>query len=135
MEEKFKDIERLVKEAGLEAPSTAFLNKVMCGVENARSNKEKMYTPLISRNSWVVITTSLICLVCLALLIPNTEKSIFSEINFSLFNSIKFNSVKVSNPFLDFKFHKATLYGVVFLAILFFIQLPFLKRRIDKSFF
>lgn len=134
MEERFKDIERLVKEAGLDTPSVTFLSEVMCSIENTRSYKEKVYTSLISRNSWIVIIASLICLVCLALLIPNTEKSIFSEIYFSLFDSIKFNSVKVSNPFLDFKFYKATLYGVVFLAILFFIQIPILKRRIDKNF-
>ena len=129
MEERFKDIERLVKEAGLEVPSATFLSKVMYGVENTRSYKKKECTPLISRKSWIVSTILLICWVCLALLIPNTKESIFSEINFSLFNSIK-----IGNPFLDFKFYKATLYGVMLLAFLFFIQLPFLKRRIDKNF-
>lgn len=129
MEEKFKNIKYLVKEAGIDTPSANFLDKVMHGVENTRSYKQKAYEPLISGNLWVVIMSLLICLVCLALFLPDTEKSVFSKINFSILNNIK-----IDNPFVNFKFYKATLYGVIFLAILFLIQLPFLKRRIDENF-
>ncbi|WP_062057751.1 hypothetical protein [Aquimarina longa] len=129
MEEQFKDVECLVKEAGLNTPSANFLNNVMCNVETIKNYQEKAYKPLISKRSWLVIAMGVISLICLTLFLPDTKNSIFSEVNLSIVKIIKINDF-----FSGFKFYKTTVYGIVFLAVLFFIQVSFLKRRIDKSF-
>lgn len=129
MEERFKDIEHLIKEADLHHPSIDFSKNVMGQIEALAEQKEMVYRPLISKKTWLIISVVL-ALIFIALIFLTDEKgSILNRIDLSFLN---FENLK--NPLSGFTFHKTTLYGILFFAILFFVQIPLLKRRIDRSF-
>lgn len=126
MEEQYSDIKKLVKEAGIENPSAGFLQNVMSEIKVASIHKPMVYQPLISKRAWVVISLLIIgILVSLPFLSEGT--SILSALDLSFLN---LNEHK--NPFADFRLHNSTMYGIIFLAILFMVQISVIKRRIDK---
>ncbi|TSE10652.1 MULTISPECIES: hypothetical protein [Aquimarina] len=129
MEEQYKnDIQHLVKEAGLESPSANFMNNIMKEIE-VSSQKSLNYTPLISKKTWLIVALVIVSILGILLLLSDNEVSILHTIDFSFLKVID-----LDNPFSDFTLHKTTLYGILFLALLFFVQIPILKRRIDSSF-
>ncbi|WP_027395494.1 hypothetical protein [Aquimarina latercula] len=126
MEEQFNDIKKLVKEVGLENPSVDFLQNVMRSVENTSADQPLAYQPLISRKAWVVIGLIVIgILISLPFLSEGTWA--LRKFDLSLFSLFDFK-----NPFSDFRLHTTTAYGIIFLAILFIVQITIIKRRIDK---
>ncbi|MBG6132434.1 preprotein translocase subunit SecG [Aquimarina sp. EL_43] len=129
MEEQYKDIKGLVKEAGLETPSVNFLKNVMDQVELSAIEVSPVYKPLISKKVWFVVGVAVAVLLCTIPFLSESKESILSTIDFSFFNKISFK-----NPFSEFTFHKTTIYGILFLALLFLIQITILKRRIDRRF-
>lgn len=129
MEEQYKEMKHLIKEAGIDHPSSGFLQNVMNQIETSEVQKLSVYTPLISRKAWLVIGTAIVMLLLFMPFLSDSNESILNTMDFSFLNKIS-----VENPFSDFKFHKTTIYGILFLAILFFIQIPMLKNRIDKNF-
>ncbi len=128
MEEQFKDIKHLVKEAGVDHPSSDFLKNVMQSVEIS-SKKALVYKPLISKKIWFVIGLIIVGLLFILPFLSQGKVSIIDTIDFSFLNLKRIN-----NPLSGFTFHKTTTYGMLFLAILFFVQIPLLKRRIDRNF-
>ncbi len=129
MEEQFKDIGDLVKDAGLETPSVDFLDAVMSKVDVDQVNSSVLYKPLISNVAWMVIGFIVVMVVCLLLLFDGGENSIFDKIDVVGLSLTSFN-----NPFKGYTFHKTTVYGILFLSFLFFVQVPMLKRKMDKDF-
>ncbi|WP_103070758.1 hypothetical protein [Aquimarina sediminis] len=129
MEEQYKDIKYLVKEAGVDQPSSGFMKAVMNQIEVSEGQQVKAYKPLISNKNWLVIGVITLILVGVIPFLPDNKESFFTVIDFSFFDK-----VNLQNPFSDFTFHKSTIYGILFLAILFFVQIPILKRRIDKDY-
>ncbi|WP_299213905.1 hypothetical protein [uncultured Aquimarina sp.] len=124
MEEQYKDIKRLVKEAGAEHPSVDFLQNVMSEIKITSVDRSITYQPLISKKAWLVMGVLIIgILISLPFLSEGT--SILDKMDFSFLNGVK-------NPFAGFKLHSATMYGIIFLAILFMVQITVIKRRIDK---
>jgi len=128
MEEKFKDIEKLVKEAGVHTPSSNFLHNVMNQVE-ASSKSSTVYKPLISKSGWVFIGLFTVGLFISLIFSPSSKMSILDTIDLSFLNVIK-----VKNPFSGFILPKTTMYGILFLGILFFVQVTVLSKRIHRSF-
>ncbi|MBW1295564.1 hypothetical protein [Aquimarina litoralis] len=128
MEEPYNDIRGLVKEAGNESPSMDFLQNVMHEVSAIPKHKSIEYQPLISKRAWVIIGICVISIL-ITLLYLSESKSIFDNVNMYFPNVSKFE-----NPFSDFKFHNTTMYGIIFLAILFAIQITVIKRRMDKTY-
>ncbi|AXT63299.1 hypothetical protein D1816_24145 [Aquimarina sp. AD10] len=129
MDKQYKDIEHLVKDAGLDNPSPDFLKNVMDQVEVSNISAPVIYSPLISKKSWLVIGLISLVLLCIVPFLSNTKIDFIQNIDFSFFQILK-----IQNLFSGFTFHVSTIYGVLFLALLFFIQIPILKKRIDKSF-
>ncbi len=129
MEEQYKDVARLVKEAELDTPSSDFLHNVMKHIEIADAKKTYTYRPLISKKTWFVIGLHILAIVFGLTFMSKPETSIFNPIDFSFLNSIK-----IENPFSRFVLSKATIYGFLFLGILFFVQVNFLKKIIDRRF-
>ncbi|MEW7292640.1 hypothetical protein [Aquimarina sp. 2304DJ70-9] len=129
MEEQYKDIERLVKEAGLNTPPSDFLQNVMKRVEVAQSKSTFAYQPLISKSTWVVISLIAVAVIFALTFLPHTTESVSRTIDFSILNSIN-----IKNPISGLVLPKTTIYGVLFLGILFFVQVTLLKKRIDRSF-
>ncbi len=131
MEEQYKDIEKLIKEAGVEIPSPNFVQNVMRQVEVSESRQPIVYQSLISKKAWWIIG-----LIVLPLLLW-LGFTAFSEANVSIFSRFDFSSlrfVNANNPFSGFVLPKTSIYGVLFLGILFFVQVTYLKKRIDRSF-
>ncbi|WP_299245649.1 hypothetical protein [uncultured Aquimarina sp.] len=126
MEEQYKDIKRLVKEVGTEHPSVDFLKNVMSEIKIASVNKSITYQPLISKKTWLVMGILIIGLL-ISLPFFSEEASILDKVDFSFLNGFK-------SPFAGFKLHSATTYGIIFLAVLFMVQITVLKRRIDKMY-
>ncbi|MHA7058205.1 hypothetical protein ACWGOQ_0013365 [Aquimarina sp. M1] len=126
MEEKYKDIEKLVKEAGIEKPPLHFLQNIMSEIAAVSADKLPMYQPLISKKAWVIISISVV-FVLISLPFLSEGTSILDTLNFSILSLDHFQ-----NPFSDFKFHDTTMYGIIFLAVLFLVQITIIKRRIDK---
>ncbi|WP_378177058.1 hypothetical protein [Aquimarina sp. SS2-1] len=128
MEEQYKDIEKLVKEAGTELPSIDFLQNVMIEIESTSIEKPVTYQPLISRKAWIFIS---IFVTILLVSVPffSEDTSILDRLDLTFFS---LDIIK--NPFSDFKFHSTTSYGIIFLSILFMFQITIIKRRIDKTY-
>ena len=131
MEKQYKDIAQLVKEAGLEKPSLDFLQNVMNSVEitSKKTTTTTAYQPLVSRRGWVVVCLFVASILTGLLLSADSGSSILEPLNLSLpyFKDIK-------NSFSSFTLHATTMYGTVFAALLFVVQITILKRRIDKTF-
>ncbi len=128
MEEQFKDIKHLVKEAGLEHPSSGFLKNVMSEVE-VSSQKTLAYKPLISKNAWIIIGLIALAVLFGFAFLPGTNESVLSARDYPLLNTIS-----IKNPLSGFVLPKTSVYGILFLGILFFVQVTLLKKRIDRSF-
>lgn len=129
MEERFEDIKYLVKEAGVDSPSSDLLKNVMNHVELSSAKQSFSYTPLISKKSGLLIAFAILILLCGLFYFSEGNESVMDTIDFSM---LKANTVK--NPFKNFTLHKTSIYGILFLTFLFFVQIPLLKRRIDKNF-
>ncbi len=129
MEEQYKDIERLVKEAGLDNPSPGFMQNVMKQIEVSESKTSYVYTPLISKSGWCIIGLITVAVIFTLTFLPDTTESVSKTIDFSFLNSIH-----IKNPISGLVLPKTTIYGVLFLGILFFVQVTLLKKRIDRSF-
>jgi hypothetical protein len=126
MEEQFKDFDKktqkLIKEAGTYKPSANFLSNVMSTIENKATRQ--VYKPLISRTSWFVIGGLLVVWMLVAYLYPSSYSSVFKEFNLT-------EKLAIENPFAVVEFSKILMYGLGFLG-LFLVQVPFLKRYMEK---
>lgn len=129
MEEKFdreeKFFKKLLNDAVTEKPSAGFKGKIMMHIE-ANKASVKAYKPLISKRDWYLVAITLLVAV--------------GGIFFGLENSINFweNSdyLKLEIPEINFpKFYlsRTILYAFAFVA-LFFLQIPFLKKIIDRQY-
>ncbi|WP_109298855.1 hypothetical protein [Aquimarina sp. AU474] len=130
MEEQFKDIASIVKEAGAHNPSSGFSKSVMNEIHLLTPEKPLVYTPLISKKIWFVLALLMACITIGVFLYPSGNQSILDNTDLSFFNF----DMDIKNPLAGFTFYKTTLYGISFLAILFLIQIPVFKRRIDQNF-
>lgn len=127
MEEQYKHLDEqtksLIKEAGTYKPSADFLGNVMAAVE-VRARKET-YKPLISKTSWVVICGLLLAWITVFYFYPSSYSSVFKNIDLT-------NTLSFENPFSGYEFSKTLTYGLGFLG-LFLVQVPFLKRYMEKK--
>ncbi|RMA57944.1 hypothetical protein [Ulvibacter antarcticus] len=127
MEERYKKIDdiskKLIKEAGLQQPSTDFLTNVMSVV--AQKAAKKIYKPLISKMAWVFIGLVVLLVSSVLFIVPLSHVSFFG-----IFDAIE--KVSIHNPFSEVKVSKITIYGLGFLG-LFLVQIPFLKRHLNRT--
>jgi hypothetical protein len=128
MEEQFNKqdelLKKLLKETPLDKPSPLFLQKVMQKVEATAS--KQAYQPLISKWGILAIVLSLMA-GCLWLYF-NPGSSLIDTNAISWRDKIQF-----SNPFENLKVSKTTVYAIGFMA-LFLLQIPILKRLIEKRY-
>lgn len=129
MERDEKKIEELIGKLmsadTLEKPSIDFTDKVMSKVEAVSNSTITKYKPLISKPIWFIIAGGFIALVAyIYLKEPATNSSWLDRIDLS----------NVSNPLeqISFNFSTSLMYAVVFLAIMFSIQVPLLKHYFNK---
>lgn len=126
MEKQFNREERLMKkllnDAGTEKPSADFKSRLMMKVE-ARNTAISPYTPLISKATWLVIG-GIVFAAMLGLYILNTEQTLTFKFNFDYFDSLKIPSINLSR----------TMQIAIGFVALFFLEIPFLKRMIDRDY-
>lgn len=115
----------LIKEGGLHKPSAKFVDNVMDAVTQLKKEQE-IYHPLISKNAWIVLIFLIATIVVILSVFSNIDYTLLS--NYDLFDKPFFN---VTLP--EMKFSKEVIYGIGFLG-LFLLQIPILKRQLDKRY-
>lgn len=126
MEKQFSREDRLMKkllnEAGTEKPSANFKSSIMMKIE-AKNAKIKPYEPLISKNGWVMIAAIfLISMTGLSYLY--SDLSISYNLNFDFLHLMELPKIDLS---------RTMQYAIAFVA-LFLLQIPFLKRFLDREY-
>ncbi len=123
-EEKF--LRKLLHEVVTEKPSADFKSKIMKHIE-ANKVPVKAYEPLISEGVWYIVATALVIGAGgFYIQFPNTI------IDFSgNFDYLKLDILEMHLP--NIHLSRTMQYAVAFVA-LFFLQIPFLKRIIDKQY-
>ncbi|MBT8296504.1 MAG: hypothetical protein KJO51_08810 [Gramella sp.] len=126
MEKQFNREDRLMKkllnEAGTETPSADFKSRIMRTVKH-RNAEIKPYKPLISRSGWL-------CIAVISTITFTGLYSLYSDISFSSYLNFKFPDL-IDIPKLDLS--RTMQYAIAFVA-LFFLQIPFLKRFLDREY-
>ena len=115
---------KLLQEAGLEKPSIGFKNRVM-DVIVAQTEMQSVYRPLISKKSWFMVAVVSIICVAVFYYIPMESGTALESLGISQKMDIDY-----SLPNLEIS--KTTMYAIGFMA-LFLIQIPFLKRYLEKQ--
>lgn len=122
MKESDKNIKKLIgdimAESNLESPSIDFTSKVMSQILVVEKIKIQHYTPLISKTIWIVIIGSLISLILYA---SFGNESYNSEIGHSYV-------VNISNIFSEFHFSINTIYAILIVPLMIWVQIPLLKN-------
>lgn len=126
MEKQFSREDRLMKkllnEAVTENPSADFKKQIMMKVE-ARNASIKPYEPLISKAVWMALGGVLIASV-LALYFINTDVSFSYDLKFNFLKAIEIPSMNLSR----------TMQIAIAFVALFFLEVPFLKRFLDREY-
>ena len=131
MEKQSKNIDTItrdiIKDAGLHQPSTAFLSNVMNAIEIEKARVTLAYKPLISKMWWMILLAFTVVVLVLLFSFPVfSETPLFSQLTIPEGFKFEFNLPEMN-------LSKTTIYGIGFLA-LFLIQIPFLKRQLEKSY-
>ncbi len=131
MEKQSKNIDRItkniIKDGGLHQPSTNFLSNVMEAIETQSVSQPIVYKPLISKTKWGILFVITVLILVLIFIFPVfSETPLFSQLTIPEGFNFEFNLPEM-------KLSKTTIYGVGFLS-LFFIQIPFLKQQLEKSY-
>lgn len=126
MEEQFKREDRILKglldEAGRDKPSFEFKKNLMQKIE-LRTNKLSPYKPLISKKVWYALGVVVVSAYTLLFLILS-EINLVAYVNFDFLNKWHIPQIQLS---------QTMQYAIAFVA-LFFIQIPFLKRILDRQY-
>lgn len=126
MEKQFSREDRLMKkllnEAGTEKPSADFKSRIMKTVQ-ARNAEIRPYEPLISRTGWVSIAAIIfISMIGLSFL--------YADVSFSNYLNFEFPYL-MDMPNIDLSRTMQIAFGFV---ALFFLEIPFLKRFLDREY-
>lgn len=126
MEKQFsredKLIKKLLNEAGTEKPSAELKSRIMMAVES-RKAVVTPYTPLIPKFVWYIVTGVILSAV-MGLYLMYTEVSFSWSFDFRMPRYIDMPNIRLS---------QTMQYAIAFIA-LFFLQVPFLKRFMDRQY-
>lgn len=126
MEERYNRedelMKSLLKEAGTEKPSSDFKSNIMMRLES-RKTELSPYEPLISKPVWMILGGGMIASI-LALYLINTEYFFDYNLDFEFLSSVKLPSIDLSR----------TMQIAIAFVALFFLEVPFLKRFLDREY-
>lgn len=117
-------LKQWMQELPLESPSSDFTTKVMGQIRGKSLVTE--YKPLISKTAWVII--GLLIIGAVLWLYFNPSSNMMPEEQLSILDGLQFK-----NPFEALQLSRTSLYAIAFLA-LFIVQIPFLKRVVEKNY-
>lgn len=131
MKESDKNIENLIDkmmaESTLDSPSIDFTSKIMAQVLAAEKSKTKIYKPLISKTTWILIGAGLTALIVYCLYATNNTSTLETP-------SLYLNLDKAATVFSGIHFSKNILYAVLIVPIMILIQIGVLKNYFDKKY-
>lgn len=119
-------LRKLLNEAVTEKPSVDFKSKIMMRIE-ANKAPVKAYKPLISTSVWYLVAIAFVLAVG-GLYFKSSEISIDFTGNFDY---LKLEIFEINLPKIHLS--KTMQYAFAFVA-LFFLQIPFLKKVINKQY-
>ncbi len=120
-------IKKLLNEAGTEAPSADFKKRIMMRVEN-RNAAIKPYQPLIPKFVWYVLGVVLVTSVT-GLYMMYADVSLSWSFDYKIPRLIDMPVINMPTISLS----QTMQYAIAFVA-LFFLQIPFLKRFLDRQY-
>lgn len=118
-------LKKMIKDAGLSKPSSNFAQSVLASIQTNRK-AQTIYSPLLSKKVWIVLLVIIIIGLIGIYFLPFTDDQSLME-KAGLSNSF---DLPLSLP--DFKISRTLTYAIGFMA-LFLIQIPFLKRFLEKT--
>ena len=117
----------LMKDISTDATSPGFTNRLMAEVHLTKMHKATIDKPLISIKGWLVISG---CIAALAIyMVFNAGDNTVFMIKYL---GITSGNANLFNSLSSFKFSDATLYAIVILIFLLFIQFNFIKQFLNK---
>jgi hypothetical protein len=120
-------IDKMMKETVVESPSIDFTSSIMSKVEVVVNSNATAYKPLISIPVWIGLFVLIIGTLVCPLFYTTTETGLLSSININVFT---YNLIveKLSTII----FSKRMIYTAVIFAIMFAVQVSFLKIYFNK---
>lgn len=129
MKESDKNLENLIdkmmSEIPLDAPSIDFTSKVMAQVLVVEQSKVKIYKPLISKFTWLVIGFGLAALAVYASFFNGSITTLATGSSYA---------DKISALFSGIHFSENVLYAILVVPFMMLIQLGVLKNYFDKKY-
>lgn len=117
----------IIGKSAIEHPSIDFTKNVMSQIHAISQSKLTVYRPLISKSMWFCIALLGIAGICYVVFSPQSESLWFQKLSLD-------DYISLPNVVPDFKVSQTTFYVVVLFAVMFGIQLPLLKRQLEKRF-
>ncbi|WP_394750442.1 hypothetical protein [Spongiimicrobium salis] len=123
-------IKKIVKEAGLEAPSLDFTSKVLAKVNLEKKQLDiTTYKPLISQNSLVGLFVIMASIFVSFLMFGSTTTELeWIEIKMMAYIN------PIANAFSNISIAPTYVYGALGLLFYIYVQIYFLKRYVDKRY-
>lgn len=124
-------VKKVVKNAGLEAPSDDFTQSIMSKI--AAQNEKSMvtrYKPLISKTSWLVLAGIAIFL-SVYIIFGN------SDLNISWIPSITelaTNNIGIMNTLENLRLPNTLVYGLTGFTLFIYVQIAFLKKHLESRY-
>ncbi|MUP44194.1 hypothetical protein E0K83_00355 [Gramella sp. BOM4] len=126
MEKQFNREEEMMKkllnDAGIKAPSADFKNRIM-GIVEQRNVAISPYKPLIPKFVWFILAGCILSAV-IGLYLMSANVSWNWSLDFRVPEFIEIPSIRLS---------ETMQYAIAFIA-LFFLQIPFMKRFLDRQY-
>jgi hypothetical protein len=118
-------IEKMMAEDKLQSPSFDFTSKIMAEVHVLEEKKLKVYKPLISISTWILIGIVLALLIAYNVFFTGTQNNL--EIGKSYTDKI---SAVVSGIHIS----KTLLYAILIVPFMVLVQVGILKNYFDKKY-
>ncbi|MFK7813931.1 MAG: hypothetical protein AB8B59_15655 [Maribacter sp.] len=123
-------IRKSIAEVGLENPSIDFTNSVLSKIELENQNESVLVSkPLLSKATWFIILAALTVIFGYVLINSNTESTWLTAEQLN-----KFDTFNRSLNIPELSFSTTFIYGSISIALCVWIQIFFLKGRLDKNY-
>ncbi|MFK5957722.1 MAG: hypothetical protein QM495_02515 [Lutibacter sp.] len=138
-DKKLDDFTRyIIKETQIETPSDDFLNNVMTSVKLEHElSLVKVYKPLISKTTWILITIVFIAISSYILTVKPMDNRMLFKLDFSFLDKLSsfnlFENILSINVFESIHFSNTFTFSFVFFSVLVIIQLFVIKNFVNKN--
>ncbi|MEZ4811717.1 MAG: hypothetical protein R2819_15255 [Allomuricauda sp.] len=120
-------VDRVMGETGLESPSKDFTRNLMSKIETQSVSEAVQYRPLLSKKALVAIVAVFIAAFILGLVYaPEDAKNWIPTFQFEPYFKKAWGWTEFYTS------SKATLYAVLLFGVMFLVQIPWLKRYIER---